>query len=99
GLRAYLAVRGGIDVPAVLGSRATFTLGGFGGHEGRVLAPGDELRVGDEVSALRPSAVPPRCWPEIGRSWRVGVLEGPHTVGFFTEEDLHTLYAATWGVQ
>ena len=31
GLRAYLLVRGGIDVPAYLGSRASFTLGGFGG--------------------------------------------------------------------
>ena len=32
GMRTYLAVRGGFDVPVVLGSRATFMLGGFGGH-------------------------------------------------------------------
>ena len=30
GLRSYLAVRGGIDVPSVLGSRATDTLAGLG---------------------------------------------------------------------
>lgn len=31
GARAHLAVRGGFDVPSYLGSRATFTLGKFGG--------------------------------------------------------------------
>ena len=34
GLRATLGVRGGIDVPPYLGSRSTFTLGRFGGHDG-----------------------------------------------------------------
>ena len=37
GVRAYIAVRGGIDVPPYLGSRSTFTLGKFGGHAGRAL--------------------------------------------------------------
>ena len=46
GSRAYLAVRGGIDVPAYLGSRATFTLGLFGGHGGRALQAGDVLHIG-----------------------------------------------------
>ncbi len=45
GQRAYLAVRGGLDVPAYLGSRATFTLGQFGGHGGRALRTGDVLRL------------------------------------------------------
>ena len=46
GARGYLLVRGGVDVPEHLGSRATFTLGGFGGHGGRALRPGDVLRLG-----------------------------------------------------
>jgi urea carboxylase len=58
GLRSYLAVRGGLDVPVVLGSRSTFTLAAFGGHEGRPLAAGDVLGVGTQVSDLVPSAVP-----------------------------------------
>ena len=33
GQRAYLAFRGGLDVPEYLGSRATFSLGQFGGHQ------------------------------------------------------------------
>jgi urea carboxylase len=100
GLRAYLAVRGGIDVPVVLGSRSTFTLAGFGGHEGRPLEAGDRLAVGDRTSERVPSALPPSCWPEIGRSWRVGVLEGPHGAPtFFTPSDIDALFDATWRVQ
>lgn len=44
GCRAYLAVPGGIDVPAVLGSRSTALAGAFGGLDGRALATGDRLQ-------------------------------------------------------
>ncbi len=43
GLRSYVAVRGGIDVPPVLGSRSTDTLSGLGPAP---LAAGDRLPVG-----------------------------------------------------
>ncbi len=43
GVRAYLAVAGGIDAPHFLASRATFMLGGFGGHAGRALRVGDVI--------------------------------------------------------
>lgn len=43
GLRAVLALRGGVDVPEVFGSRATDLKGGFGGREGRALRRGDRL--------------------------------------------------------
>ena len=46
GARAYLAVGGGIDVPLVLGSRATHVASGLGGYEGRALIAGDRLRLG-----------------------------------------------------
>ncbi|AJY76982.1 urea carboxylase [Paenibacillus beijingensis] len=45
GMRGYLLVESGFDVPAVLGSASTFTLGEFGGHGGRALRPGDVIRV------------------------------------------------------
>ena len=41
GLRGYLAVAGGFDVPAVLGSRSTFLRAGLGGLDGRPLRAGD----------------------------------------------------------
>lgn len=43
----YLAVRGGVDVPSVLGSRSTYVRGGFGGYEGRALQAGDSLAIGE----------------------------------------------------
>ncbi|HAE23071.1 MAG TPA: urea amidolyase [Spirochaetaceae bacterium] len=43
GLRAYVAIRGGFSLPAVMGSRSTFMRGGFGGLSGRALAAGDRL--------------------------------------------------------
>jgi antagonist of KipI len=46
GTRAYVAISGGIDVPLVLGSRATHLSSGMGGFEGRALKTGDELLLG-----------------------------------------------------
>ena len=46
GWRGYLCVAGGIDVPQVLGSKSTYTLGGLGGVRGRTLKKGDLLEVG-----------------------------------------------------
>jgi antagonist of KipI len=48
GMRAWLAVSGGIDVPLVLGSRSTDLRAGFGGCEGRMLREGDALPLGSE---------------------------------------------------
>jgi biotin-dependent carboxylase-like uncharacterized protein len=42
----YVAVRGGIDVPSVLGGRGTLLGAGLGGLEGRALQAGDVLRAG-----------------------------------------------------
>jgi urea carboxylase len=98
GLRATLAVRGGIDVPPYLGSRSTFTLGVFGGHEGRVLATGDVLAIGT-ATVGPPAALPPGMAPEIGHVWEIGVLVGPHAAPeFLTEPGLDALLRTTWQV-
>jgi len=98
GLRSYLLVGGGIDVPEYLGSRSTFTLGGFGGHGGRALRPGDVLRL-ETGRASSPVPVPLVDRPVLSSSWRIGVLEGPHTAPeFFTPADLDMLYATEWQV-
>jgi urea carboxylase len=100
GSRATLAVRGGLDVPLYLGSRATFTLGLFGGHGGRALLPGDVLHVGPSP-ASKPvaSGLPAALLPQIGDAWEIAVLPGPHAApDFFTEEDIVELYATGWRV-
>lgn len=43
GARAYLAVRGGLASPPVLGSRSTSARAGFGGFNGRTLRKGDRV--------------------------------------------------------
>jgi urea carboxylase len=100
GLRATLAVRGGIDVAPYLGSRATFTLGGFGGHEGRALIGGDTLPLGDPGGCpFAPVVPPPGYAPHIGADWQIGVLVGPHAAPeFLTEGGLDELLRATWTV-
>jgi urea carboxylase len=99
GARAYLAVRGGLDVPAYLGSRTTFTLGGFGGHGGRVLRRGDVLHFGGSAAPDEPRALEPLLVPSIGRSWQLGVLYGPHGApDFFKPSDIDMLMSTEWEV-
>ncbi|GAB2985910.1 biotin-dependent carboxyltransferase family protein [Amycolatopsis acidiphila] len=64
GARPYIAVSGGIAVPEYLGSRSTYTLTGLGGLDGRKLAEGDRLPLG-EASGARPGVrVPDELRPE-----------------------------------
>jgi biotin-dependent carboxylase-like uncharacterized protein len=72
GLRTYVAVRGGIDVPPVLGSRSTDRLSGLGPEP---LAAGDLLAVGDlagEEPVVDVAPVPPPAQRPVLR-----VLPGP----------------------
>lgn len=50
GCRGYVAVRGGIDVAPILGSRSTCLRGRFGGVKGRALRDGDVVRIGGEAA-------------------------------------------------
>jgi urea carboxylase len=100
GARAYLCVRGGFDVPEYLGSRATFTLGGFGGHGGRALRTGDVLHLRPAERALaEPRALPAELVPAYGHHWDIGALEGPHaSPDFFAEEFIARFYDVAWKV-
>ncbi len=98
GLRTYVLVAGAIDVPSYLGSAATFTLGGLGGHGGRALRPGDVLAPG-KPSGSGVAPVPPADRPRLTNSWEIAVTEGPHAAPeFFTREDLEVFYATSWEV-
>ena len=101
GLRAYLLFAGGLDVPVYLGSRATFTLGRFGGHAGRALAAGDVLRLRaprDAASSAVTGAVP-ECLLEMTHQWTLRVLYGPHGApDFFAPEDIDMLQGVAWKV-
>src|ERR1700694_1313125 len=83
GLRTYMAVRGGVAVPSVLGSRSFCQLGAFGGGFGRPLAAGDRLPAGQAVGH-EPETEP---WPPSHRlplrgPWEVRVMAGAPTDAF-----------------
>ncbi len=99
GLRTYVLLAGGLDVPDYLGSASTFTLGRFGGHGGRELQLGDVLRTKTvEVSSVA-GAITEELRPALRTEWELGVTEGPHGAPeFFTREDIDTLYSAAYRV-
>ena len=108
GCRAYLAIRGGIDVTEYLGSRSTFALGNLGGYNGRVLKLGDVLFLGQpEISSCtlpapisEPSNIAPSLIPNYdNKVWQVGVTCGPHgSPDFFKPEAIETFFKDTWKV-
>lgn len=93
GLRSYLAVDGGIDVPPVLGSRSADRLSGLGPEP---LRPGDRLRLGPARSPLeRPLLDGPRAVgsdPVVLRA-----VAGPRD-DWFSADALATLEAASYRV-
>ncbi|WP_347302659.1 urea carboxylase [Croceibacterium sp. TMG7-5b_MA50] len=98
GMRGYLLLAGGLDVPPYLGSRATFDLGEFGGHAGRRLLTGDTLHLNAAAPAVIPAerAVAPVA---MGGEWTLRVLYGPHGApDFFTPADVEMILNADWRV-
>jgi antagonist of KipI len=80
GARGYLCVRGGIDVPKVMGSSSTHVMTGVGG---RPLRAGDVLSVGDAaVRRPRKAAANP---PQYERSVRLRATPGPQADWFSGE--------------
>jgi antagonist of KipI len=77
GARATLAVRGGLDVDAAYGSRATSLTSGIGPFGGRPLRTGDVLPVGRQRTS-RVAPLPGGGLPLPRGGARLRVLEGPH---------------------
>lgn len=85
GCRAYLAVRGGINVPLVMNSRSTYVRGGFGGFRGRQLKMGDVVE-GFETGRLKKSfRLPKELVPFYPNELEVEVVFGPQSE-YFTNE-------------
>jgi antagonist of KipI len=84
GFRAYIAVNGGIGVPAVMGSRSTNLTSGFGGCGGRALQAGDILysKSSGVDSAAVERRLNPECRPSYDRNWSLRVVWGPQDEQF-----------------
>jgi len=98
GVRAYLAVPGGIAVPEVLGGRGTCLGGRFGGFDGRPLRPGDVVR---PRRALDPSPAG-RRWPDHARPGASGeplrLLRAPRALSRPAPTGYDALLAGGWTV-
>jgi biotin-dependent carboxylase-like uncharacterized protein len=87
----YVALRGGIDVPEVLGGRGTLLVAALGGHEGRALRRGDVLHAGasPDSDAAMPAA------PDLARAVRIA--PGPDR-NRFPDEALELLLSSSFVV-
>ena len=96
GVRSYVGVAGGLDVPLVLGSRSTYLRGRVGGVEGRALRKSDELRVFPS-GPVKPRHVEPRAIPDYTGEPTVRAVLGPQA-DRFTAEGLEALFGGRYEV-
>ena len=97
GCRAYIAIRGGIDVPLVLGSRSTYARGGFGGNCGRQLKTGDTLSGFDTKPLLNKYRLPEELIPRFSSHFKANVVLGPQAE-MFTEKGIETFLSNQYRV-
>ncbi|WP_230291426.1 urea carboxylase [Croceicoccus sp. Ery5] len=96
GVRGYILFAGGLDIAPYLGSCSTFELGQFGGHAARRLLAGDTLHLN---APQAPVADNHRAPEELGKTWTLRVLYGPHGApDFFTPADIDQILDAEWQV-
>ncbi|MFI7482015.1 biotin-dependent carboxyltransferase family protein [Kocuria sp. M1R5S2] len=96
GARFYLAVRGGIDVPAVLGSRSTYAIGRLGGVNGRKLETGDVVPVGAPAGELPSAAeLPEHLRPALGGPQELRMVWGLYD-HLLTDEGRRRLVEEEW---
>jgi biotin-dependent carboxylase-like uncharacterized protein len=95
----YLAVRGGMEVPPVLGSRATYLAGGFGGFEGRLLRSGDAVPIGGGAKTKPPAgwSLPEGLRPTYPADDPFRAVAGPQS-DLFPPDSLKSFEAATFRV-
>lgn len=98
GARLYIAISGGVAVPTYLGSRSTYTLTGLGGHQGRKLAEGDRLPLGEAPGRRTPGAtVPEALRPTFPEVTEVRTVMGLCSYRL-TEQAVRTFTTTTWKV-
>jgi biotin-dependent carboxylase-like uncharacterized protein len=92
GVYRYVAVAGGVDVAAELGSRATDLLGGLGPAP---LRAGDRVALGAATGAPSAVDVAPEEWPEAELTLRVTL--GPRE-DWFAPAAIHRLWTEAYAV-
>lgn len=99
GMRGYLAIVGGIDVPKIMGSRATYMKAAIGGVEGRPLRAGDILNALEETPGASATVrhIPTEAIPRYGSAHELRVVLGPQRAAF-TQAGIDTFLSETYTV-
>ncbi|MGM0111220.1 urea carboxylase [Enterococcus sp. DIV0187] len=85
GMRSYLAVKNGFSAAKVLGSASCFTLGNFGGKNGRALQAGDVLHPLKVSAKSSVSLEQPFQLSQTEQNWLLHVTPGPHCTPEFLD--------------
>ncbi|MEG6584733.1 biotin-dependent carboxyltransferase family protein [Dendrosporobacter sp. 1207_IL3150] len=98
GYRCYFSIRGGIDVPKVLGSRATCSRAVVGGHEGRALRQGDVLRIGRDIFyEVHPHIMDSQYVPLYADQIELRVILGPQE-NMFSDKAINILFTSSYKI-
>ncbi|WP_420566828.1 biotin-dependent carboxyltransferase family protein [Thalassovita sp.] len=97
GARIYIAVSGGIATPVDLGSRSTYPIGALGGVEGRAIAAGDDIPVGEAPMVTEGRRVPEDLRRGPGNPVELRVLPGLYWYRL-TEKAGESFFNDTWTV-
>jgi len=97
GVRAYLAISSGLDVPETMGSRSTSIRESIGGIQGRSLLKGDFLTAFHSISDLPLISVPKHHIYTYSDKQRVRVILGPQQENF-TKQGISTLLSGSYEI-
>lgn len=98
GVRSYLCVSGGVQVPKVLGSHATYMLGKLGGFDGRPLQAGDKLNISEPFPGVLKRIgmrVPDSFIPEFKRDQSIRAVMGLSSY-LVSDEGVKTFLETDW---
>lgn len=97
GIRSYLGVAGGLQVPEIMGSKSTYIRGGIGGVEGRPLRKGDRLHIGPRLSRIPLCRLNDEFIPHYGREWKTRVIMGPQE-DYFSKKGIETFTSSEYTI-
>ncbi len=97
GLRFYISISGGIDVPKVMGSKSTYLRGKIGGFQGRKLEVGDVINFSETNTQIKQREINPNDLQEYKPLQTIRILPGTE-VSQFSAEGIKTFLTETYTI-
>lgn len=98
GCRTYLSIMGGVNVPKIMGSYATFIRGEYGGFHGRALEKGDVIQTKNSshtLEQLKGRLLKSDYIPNWEIEKPIRIIQGPH-YNSFTEDSLRSFLKTSY---